>query len=361
MFNIGLRGSIASLTGRSAPTGVQLADSGAEFVLGRGFDGSLVGCNLSWPDEIPRDGIPRTDEIIVIVTVAPANLERLETAGRGRAARGPGSKLEELLAQLQDGLPRGAPEGQLDEGFLVKRLSYLLHPRYAVMADVAGFAIDDNPLRQRALQVPGAWRTERPWSTPRGAMEVPTPPDAISIEISDFIVERRGALATDIRIDALVCTCGRGRLRYAAWTQRCRRIVDGARVQLADPIVVRWAVRDFVDLHLWVSSDAGGALEQLLVDRAACADLDDAGGPLASPEGAAGASWAVAGAAAVLARRAGDALLDAAGTSMGLWRTCFLAQERFGAGRHSAAGTLRTASFSFSLLVNDFEADKVRQ
>lgn len=360
VFNIGLRGSIVSLTGRSAPAGVQLANSGAEFVLGRGLDGSLVGCNLSWPDEILRDGIPRTDEIIVIVTVGPANLGGLETVARGRAARGPGSQLEELLAQFQDGVPRGAREGQMDEGFLVKRLSYLLHPRDAVMADV-GFAIDDNPLGQRALQVPDAWRPDRPWRTPRGAMEVPTSSDAISIEISDFIIERRGALPTDIRIDALVCTRGPGRLRYAAWTQRCCGIVDGARLQLADPIVVRWAVRDFVDVHLWVSSDAGGTLEQLLADRAAGADLDDAGGPLASPEGAAGASWAVAGAAAVLARRAGDALLDAAGTSMGLWRTCFLAQERFGAGRQSAAGAHRTASFSFSLLVNDFRVDEVRQ
>jgi hypothetical protein len=348
VFNIGLSGNIVSLTGRSAPTGVRLADSDAELVLGRGFDGSLVGCKLSWPDEIPRDGIPRTDEIIVIVTVAPANLGGLETAARGRAARGAGSKLEDMLAQLQDGLPRGVPEGQVDEGFLVKRLSYFLHPRDAVMGDVA-FAVDHNPLRQRALQAPGAWRTERPRSTPRGAMEAPTPPDTISIEISDFIVERREALPADIRIDALVCTRGPGRLRYAAWTQRCRRVVDGARLQLADPVVARWGVRDFVDLHLWVSSDAGGALEQLLADRAACADLDDPGGPLASPEGAAGASWAAAGGAAVLARRAGDALLEAAGTSMGLWRTCFLAQERFGAGRHSVAGTHRTGSFSFSL------------
>jgi hypothetical protein len=190
-------------------------------------------------------------------------------------------------------------------------------------------------------------------------MEAPTPPDTISIEISDFIVERCGALPTDIRLDALVCTRGPGRVRHAAWTQRCRGVVDGARLQLADPIVVRWAVRDFVDLHLWVSSDTGGALEQLLADRAACADLDDASRPMASPEAPAGRSWAAAGGAAVLARCAGDALLDAAGTSMGLWRTCFLAQERFGAGRHSAAGIHRTASFSFSLFVNSFGVDEV--
>jgi hypothetical protein len=294
----------------------------------------------------------------VIVTLAPANLGGLETAARERAARGEGSKLEELLAQFQDGLPRGARGGQVDEGFLVRRLSYLLHPRDAVLADVA-FAIDDNPLGQRALQVPGAWRTERPSSTPRGAAEAPTPPDTISIEMSDFTVERRGALPTDLRIDALVCTRGPGRLRYAAWTQRCRGVVDGTRLRLADPIVVRWAVRDFVALHLWASSDAGCALEQLLADPGACADLDDAGSPLAIPEGAAGASWAAAGAAAVLTRRAGDALRGAAGTSTGLWRTCFLAQERFGAGRHSPAGSHGAASFSFSLLVNYLGVDEV--
>lgn len=123
VFNIGLSGRIVSLTGGWAPAGVRLADSGAELVVGRGFDGSLVGFNLSWPEEILRDGIPRTDELIVIVTVAPANLGGLETAARGRAARGQGSKLEELLAQFQDGLPCHARDGQLDEGFLVKSLS----------------------------------------------------------------------------------------------------------------------------------------------------------------------------------------------------------------------------------------------
>lgn len=52
-------------------------------------------------------------------------------------------------------------------------------------------------------------------------------------------------------------------------------------------------------------------------------------------------------------------VLDAAGTSMGLWRTCFLAQGRFGAGRHSAAGSHRTTSFFVELFIKDFAVDEV--
>jgi hypothetical protein len=124
--------------------------------------------------------------------------------------------------------------------------------------------------------------------------------------------------------------------------------------------VFRGPVRDFVDLFLWISRDAAGApdLAQLLALHAADPGLEDAVGSLSIGDADSAVSpVAAAGASAVLARTAGEILMSVTGLSLGLWRTCFLADERFGIGRHPAAGLHRGANFAVSLLITQSGVD----
>lgn len=355
-FNIGLCNDISSLT-PYAPTGDPLGNGRSEVVIGN-TAGALQGLGLSWPHRIPRDGVPRLDEIIVIVTSAPAVLRGLESSARGAARGGRGSKLEGLLAQLQDGLPRDTRGEQAIDGFLLRRLSYFLHPRDAVMADLP-FEIDDNPLRQAAALAPGAWR-----AAAGGPQDRARPATEIEIAISDLVVENRHTLSSEVRIDALICTRSPGQAGIATWTQRCRGVCDGTRLVLTNPVVFRGAVSDFVDLHVWISRDAAGSadLDQLLAQRAAGATFREAAGSLLiGANGAAAPRVAAAGASAIIARIAGEVLMSVTGVSLRLWRTCLLAEERFGTGRHPAAGLRRGNNFAASLLITQCGIGENRQ
>jgi hypothetical protein len=343
VFNIGLGGQIQSLT-RFAPAGAQLWEHSPELLLGEDPDGSVPGLALSWPAAIPRDGTPRVDELIVAVTSAPANLQCLETGGPPAAPRGGGSRLENLISQVRNGLPRNSRAEQAIDGFFVKRLSYLLHPRDAVMADTA-FAIDRNPLRQAATRVPDAWNARDGAARPSGT---------ISIELEALAVENLEVPSTDIRVDALVCTRSRAAAGYHSWTQRG----PGA---LTRQVLFHGPVLDFVDLYIWVSRDAPGSpeLTQLLAQRAVTPAFQDAARAFLVGNDRTSGPWtAAAGASAVLARMARDAVLAVAGSCIGLYRASFLAQDRFGTGRHLEVSAQRTRKFSVALQIEHNTPDQ---
>jgi hypothetical protein len=66
--------------------------------------------------------------------------------------------------------------------------------------------------------------------------------------------------------------------------------------------------------------------------------------------------WAAAvGGALALVRLTHDVLVAALGNSIGLYRTSFLASERFGVGRHPAVGARRAKDFSFAISVEEVE------
>jgi hypothetical protein len=113
VFNLGLRGKITLLTASIEPGGVRLTPAAPELVLGEANHGTLDGLPLHWPPGLPRETFPRLDEIVVIMTSAPAVLRVLETLERAT------------------------------DSFLVQRLSYSLHPRDAAIAGLA-FQIDDD-------------------------------------------------------------------------------------------------------------------------------------------------------------------------------------------------------------------------
>jgi hypothetical protein len=126
--NVGVRGKVTLLTKHRAPAGVALG-RGEALTLGA-HHGRLVGLPLAWPDGLSIVSLPRLDELFVFVTAQPISLRSLET--REHVTRGgpaAGSKLQRLLAQLHDGLPRSVEGSASREAFFVKRLSFELHPR----------------------------------------------------------------------------------------------------------------------------------------------------------------------------------------------------------------------------------------
>lgn len=128
VFNVGVRGKVTLLSGFAA-RGISL-DKGDEYILGADdATGALAGYRLFWPEGLPMT-FPRTDEIFVIVTTAAASLAGLETTEliARSAKRAPGTHLQELLTQLQDGLTRDAGGATPLDAFLIKRLSYFLYP-----------------------------------------------------------------------------------------------------------------------------------------------------------------------------------------------------------------------------------------
>jgi hypothetical protein len=174
------------------------------------------------------------------------------------------------------------------------------------------------------------------------------------IRLGDLVVlNNRALFRTKVRIDAIVTTRS-GTGAPVTWTERFDRITDGEQLPLRNAVLFHGPVQDFVDIALFVSRDAepSVALAELFAREANSAELKDAATALALASGAAAAPWVAAvGASAVLARIAYRLVLGVAGTSIGMYRTSFIARERFGVGRHPVEGLYRAQDFAFSLTV----------
>lgn len=355
IFNIGLQGTVRLLTKHIAPSGNSIQRGDPPLVFGQSFDHRLVGREILWPKDLPRDGIPRPDEYFVVITSSRVNLSVLETQAHvpGETQRAPGTKLQDLLAQLHDGLSRDDGDGEPMEGFYVERLAFLLHPRDAALGGVA-YEIDEDPSGQALARAADAWQARTSDAV------TPDVPRAIAIRIADLVVNHNRALfATDVRVDALICTRGAdGQPGHATWTQKFARIRDGQRLPLDNGLLYHGAVRDFVELTLFVSRDTDDslALARLFEQRATSSEFQDAASALLVVAGAVAAPWVAAvGASAALARMAYELLLSASGTSIGLYRTSFLRSEQFGVGRHPAGSLYQAQGFSFALTIESVE------
>jgi Caspase domain len=357
VFNIGVRGKITLLS-NFAPAGVQL-HYGEDIFLGMRF-GKLMGLGIGWPRDMPKSTFPRADELIIVVTTTRVSLERLQTTEQLAVYRDAGTRLQDLLSQLQDGLVRNVTRDinswEEVEDYLIQRRSFYLHPRDAVMADIP-FEVDENPLRQAGARAPAAWSEQG-----RKAEAPPPRPQPIAIRLAELVVEKNRALGKgELRVDALICTrAEREAQSHVAWTQRFPRVGDGERLALDTPQLFHGPACDFVDIYLWVSRDTEGSpeLAKLLAQRATSDERRDAVGALLVGAGATAPvpSVTAVGASVVLARIAYELLLGATGKSIGLYRTSFLAHEQFGAGRHPATGLHRAQDFSFSLVIDPVAA-----
>jgi hypothetical protein len=125
VLNLSARGKITLLT-HFARGGVVLDRHHPSVMIGQRADGAVLGVGLRWPEGLPRTGLPRITEFVVIATPTISDLSGLETRELA-VMRSGGTQLQRALAQLCDGKYRAASGPGLD-GFLVKRLSILLDP-----------------------------------------------------------------------------------------------------------------------------------------------------------------------------------------------------------------------------------------
>jgi hypothetical protein len=350
LFNVGVRGKITRLS-TSTTLGAPVR-SGASVTFGAVDGRGLVGFSLRWPDGLPTD-TPRRDEILVVATSRPVDLGVLETA---QAIAGPAvtrgdDGLRQLLGQLHRGGTRAADRSALTQGFALVRRSFQLHPAHGRIAAGEGdFLVDDNPRATRAALATRAWRSATGATDALAAGPDETAP--LAIRLTDLIIHdnRRLFGPNDLRVDVMVCTpTPPGSLPYVVKTLPLPQISDGEVPPLDNVLLFHGHVHDFVDLCLWVSVDRGRpSLLDLVAAESEKPEVQEALAALATAADVAGWIGAV-GASAVLARVAYRALAAAASPSIGLYRTSFLASERFGVGRHPATGLRRAQDFSFAL------------
>lgn len=125
VFSIGIDGKVMLQT-HFARTGARLDRGTHPMILGQRADGALIGIGHHWPEELPRDGSPRLEEIVVIATTTSVDLTCFET--KPVATRDDGIRLQCLLVQLHSQRYRGTRDSG-HGGFLVHRISYRLYPR----------------------------------------------------------------------------------------------------------------------------------------------------------------------------------------------------------------------------------------
>jgi len=122
VFNLGPRGTISRLSDL-CPTGI-LMGAGETHPVGAIDEATF---EATWPEGVQRD-VTLIDELVVIVTTAPADLGVLETsAARPKGGLRSGTSLQRLLAHLHQGGTRRTG-GLAPERFLVVHRWWRLHP-----------------------------------------------------------------------------------------------------------------------------------------------------------------------------------------------------------------------------------------
>ncbi|HMG55462.1 MAG TPA: hypothetical protein VK601_18320, partial [Kofleriaceae bacterium] len=92
--------------------------------VGSAAGGELRGFGLSWPAGLPPDR-PRHDTVMAMITAEPADLRVLESHSHLVVPKGALSPMQELLAQLARGVPRG---GMKPARYAIVWRDYLLFP-----------------------------------------------------------------------------------------------------------------------------------------------------------------------------------------------------------------------------------------
>lgn len=126
VLNISARGKVKLLTDFERG-GMLLDHREPSVVLGQRADGALLGIGLRWPEGLPKAGLPRLTELIVIAAPTATDLTGLETRELV-VTRDGRNQLQQRLAQLCDGKYRSGAAGGALDGFYLKRLSFLLMP-----------------------------------------------------------------------------------------------------------------------------------------------------------------------------------------------------------------------------------------
>lgn len=346
LVDVGVSSKITILD-TTTPSG-QAVDPRTEYTFGwNELKRVLQGSKLTWPPGLAQ-ALPRPETVIVLATSEPQHIRGLEQPGvRGSASffeDGPRSTLERLLDQIDHGGLRDLTrEAGPPVRYAVRTVDFELVPAPPPVSEEPEFQVDDRPEPSVML-----------WSPKTAA------PAAVAVRLSDLVVHHNRAFrSADIRLDAIVLTTGTdGQPLYAAQTERFSNIRDGETLPLDRMLIYHGPVVDYIDLAVWVSRDASGslALADLMQEKLTHADVQMAMGQIGGIlVGAPQAAMAVAaiGASAVLVNAAYHLLTGIVGHSIGLYRTTFLAGERFGIGRPVDQCTVRAQDFSFTYLVED--------
>ena len=379
LFNIGLTGNITLLNRNLAPSGVELLPEGAPFSLGYRESLGWKGIGpIYWPENVPNDGLPRAESLVVIIADRPQDLRALESPDMvaPKGAESERTELERLADQLATGRARDLREDNPppEVRYAVEQIRWLLDPTESAI-HVVGHASVGGPITRSSVQsetVPapavqdatGFLIDERPdpsaaYRRPRGVRR----PVAVAVQLGEIVVHSNRALfgSTDVRVDALVFTGGDmvdG--TYRAGTEKFDHVRDGDRLPLDNLMIYHGPVTGFLDLAVWVSRDARESmrLADMLEEQVNATEFKDAAlvlAGLAVVAPTAGAIVAGMGAATTVANVAYKLLSAVAGTSIGLYRTSLLANEQFGVGRHPAHGLMSAQDFSFWYKVTEVE------
>jgi len=165
--------------------------------------------------------------------------------------------------------------------------------------------------------------------------------------LANLVIKDTASLTSRIRIDLLVTTRLASGVRYTTLTRRCREISPGKSLEFGDDLALCDAVRDFVELHLWISADAG------------CPDLaellarwhEENAATLRSDVAVANATVSAVGAAAVLARAAYRALCDTGAPTFGVYRTCLTTHQVADEVGPPCVGAYETHEVSFTVSI----------
>ncbi len=338
VFDIGLGGRITLLS-TSEPSGIEVAPR-QDYILGYSEHDSLVGLPLKWSDTVPDDG-PRPESLVVIISDKPQELRAFEQRGM-RAIKGPPeSQLQQILSQYAQGVLRDlSPDtGGTDVRYTVRHIDFLVAPGRRPPGDEPTFLIDERP-------APGfLWRSHKGGERP---------PERVAVRLKEAIVHRNRALfSTEVRIDSLVMTGSAEATEcYRAETARFPQVKDGDRLSFDNLLVYQGPAAGFLDIAVWISRDRKDSLSlaDMLKDQLNSSEFKEAavvlaGMAVAAPQAA--TIVAATGAAATLVNIGYRLLSAVVGNSIGLYRTSFLAHERFGVGQHPEHSMMRAQDFSF--------------
>jgi hypothetical protein len=338
VFDIGLGGRITLLS-TSEPSGIEVAPR-QDYILGYGEHDSLVGLPLKWSDTVPDDG-PRPESLVVIISDKPQDLRAFEQRGMRAIVGPPESQLQQILSQYAQGSLRDlSPEtGRTDVRYAVRHIDFLVAPGHHPAGDEPTFLIDER------ATLGFLWRSRK-----GGEM----PPERVAVRLKEAVVHRNRALfSTEVRIDSLVVT-GATEITecYRAETARFPQVKDGDRLSFDNLLVYHGPAAGFLDIAVWISRDRKDSLSfaDMLKDQLNSSEFKEAAVVLAGIAVAAPPAATIAaatGAAATLVSISYRLLSAAVGNSIGLYRTSFLAHERFGIGLHPERSMMRAQDFSF--------------
>jgi hypothetical protein len=313
VFDIGVAYRVELI---SVETTGLLIRPGQEYTIGDRIDGSLVGTPLFWPPGLAIDG-PRPETLLVLVTTEPHDLAAVAHDGVVVGAVRGSSPLQLELAAALGTTTRDWPRVRHAE-YAVVHVDFDLNPEPVPQPETARFAIDQRPHPSARALAPRARTTTR---SARPAART------VAVRVTDLVVHRNRALGgADVRIDTLVLT-------------------GGGRGDVTEMAKTAWFGR--------VRDRRSQALSELLRERLTDGAFQTAVQSLSVVSPPVGLAVSAVGAGAIIVNSAYELLSRAVPSTIGVYRTSFLATEDFGVGRHPTHGSFTVQDFSFAYEIVD--------